>query len=81
MGVLQHGNGHQNADEEDDRTHVDACQRMHQRQVALLAVFLLQMQEIPHHPQHAQAKQDAHERRQMGHGLEDRHTNQNAQAQ
>src|SRR5574343_676930 len=79
--VFQRCHGKQDADEKDQRTHVDFGQRVGQRQVLLVLVFLVAMDDIADQPEDAEAEQDAHERRQMGDRLEGRYGDQDADAQ
>ena len=79
MGVLQGGHRQQDADEEDDRAHVDLLEGAHQGQVLLGLIVLLAVDQFAHQPEDAQTEEDAHERGQMGDGLEYRHRDQDAE--
>ena len=52
---------------------------MHQRQVLLVLVLLVAVDQLADQPEDAEAEQDAHEGGQMGDGLEDRHRDQDAE--
>ena len=78
---LQTSHSHQNAEEEQNRGHIDA--RKHIRHALLHRPFLffflqIGIENFRHRPQNAQNEQDADERRQMGQRLENRHENQAA---
>ncbi len=78
---LQTGHGHQNAEEEQNRGHIDA--RQHIRHALLHGTFLFFLfqagvEHLCHRPEHAQHEQNADERRQVGNRLENRHENQSA---
>lgn len=67
--MFERGDGHQDADEEDQRAHVDTRERMNQGEVMPSFAILLAMNEIGNQPQDSQPEENSHEWRQMGHGL------------
>ena len=79
VGVLQGRNRQQDADEEHDRAHVDPRQRVNQGKALLFVLFLVAVDQFADQPENAEAKQDPHERRQVGDRLEGRHQHQNAE--
>ena len=85
---FQTTHSHQDAQEEEDRVHINA--RQHLRHALLstavvghILVLLVDtdIEDLRHRPQHAKHEQDAHKRRQMGNGLEDRYKDQTAHAE
>src|SRR5436190_1867181 len=67
---LQRGHRQKDADEEDDRSHVDPLQGADQREVKFFVVFLAAMDQFADHPEDAQSKKYSHKRRQVRSRLE-----------
>ena len=61
------------------RAHVDLLEGVHQGQMLLVLVLLVAVEQFADQPEDAEAEEDAHEGRQMGDGLEDRHADQDAE--
>ncbi len=81
MRVLERRHGQQDADEEGDRPHVDARERMDQGEGMLRIVILMPMNQVADEPEYTEPEQDAHERREVRDGLEHRHSDQDPESQ
>ena len=79
-GGSEAGNGQQDAKEEQHAGGVHLAQNAYHRKRVLVFGILVAVDELGGHPEHTEAEEDAHVRRQVGHGLEYRHEQQGSEA-
>ena len=78
---LQASHGHEDAEEEEDRTHIDTGEQARHtllQALAVLGAMEIAVEDLRHRPQRAEHQEDADKRRKMGDALEDGNEEQTA---